>query len=459
MVTTKQKLLLAALIGAAGMPLTGSPAAAVSLREAIAAAVQNNPQIEEAAANRRAVDEELNQARGLYLPRLDLEASGGYLYNHRPKAGINNDSRWGDQAGLVTRYTLFDGGFRHAEVDKQAARVVGAAVRVRERSELIALETLQTYLDLGRFQSILRLSEENLRIHRDLVGLVEIRFNGGTSTEGEVFLARERLLAAEAIRADVKRTLGAAEARYINLVGRRHASLDPVSSPKSLPGSRDIAIRKARADNPTLQAIDRDVAAARAELKQSEAAFRPNVALEGRGNVGHDLNAIPGANHDASAKVVMSWNLFNGHIDQARRREKAERLAEVESRLDRLRRDIDEAVMRSWSDIKTNDERKDVLSRQIAAGSKLNSAYRQEFEAGRRSMLDLLEAQNVHFNARVQGITANSLSLFARYQLIAATGGLLDQFGIGTKDEAGEHLQPWNRDHHERPSLHPLLRR
>ena len=435
------------------------PAAAEPLRDVIAKAVRNHPQIQEAGANRRAVDEELNQARGLYLPRLDLEASSGFAYNNRPGGDIRQDSRWGDVGALVSRYTLFDGGYRSAEVDKQSARVGGAALRVRERSELIALETLQSYLDVARFHSILRVSEENIRAHRELLGLVEVRFRGGTSTQGEVLLAQERVLAAETIRADVKRTLGAAEARYVNLVGSRVAGIEPVAAPRPLPATQKIAIHAARSKNPTLQALDKDIAAARADLTQSEAAFRPNVALEGRGALGHDINGTAGPNNDAAAKVVMSWNLFNGHIDQARRREKAERLAEVESRLDKLRRDVDEAVMRAWSDIKTNDERKVLLDRQIDAGRKLNVAYRQEFEGGRRSMLDLLEAQNVYFNARVQGVTAGSLAIYSRYQLVAAMGSLLDYFGLGADVEFEEELRPWNWDRTDRPSLHPVLRR
>lgn len=442
----------------AALQLPGA-ASAASLREAVTAAVVNNPQILEAGANRRAVDEELNQARGLYLPRLDLEASAGFLYNHRPGSGINQDSRWGDQGGLIGRQTLFDGGFRAAEVEKQTARVGGAALRVRERSELIALQTVQAYLDVLRFNVILRLSDQNIRVHRDLLALVQTRFSGGSSTQGEVFLAQERVVAAEAIRADVKRTLGQAEARYINLVGVRHPSLDPVTAPKGMPGSVEAAIAAARARNPSIKAAEMDVAAAGADLSQADAAFRPTIGLEGRAFGGHDLGGVQGPNHDASARVVMSWNVFNGHIDQARRRERAERLGEVESRLDRIRRDVDEAVRRSWSDVRTNDERVSLLTRQIETGSRLTAAYRQEFDAGKRSMLDLLEAQNVHFNAQVQRVTATSLAHLSRYQLVAALGGLLGHFGVGPGPEADEETRPWNRDRTDRPSLGTALQR
>ena len=45
--------------------------------EVVRRVVKENPEILEAAANRRAVDQELRQARGLYLPRVDVEAAAG----------------------------------------------------------------------------------------------------------------------------------------------------------------------------------------------------------------------------------------------------------------------------------------------------------------------------------------------------------------------------------------------
>jgi adhesin transport system outer membrane protein len=438
----------------AGVPTAG----AQSVRDAVAAAVRHNPQIQEAAHNRRAVDEELNQGRGLYLPRLDLEASAGFQYSHRPGNDIRHDSRWGDQIGLVGRRTLFDGGFRAAEVDKQTARVAGAAVRVRERSELIALEAIQAYLDITRFNTITKLSDDNLAAIRELVRLVQTRVAGGLSTQGEVLLAQERVHAAEATRVDVKRTLGAAEARFVNVVGKRPSNLHTVNAPSGVPKSREAALGIARSRNPTLLAAERDVHAARADLTQSEAAFRPTIALEGRASAGHDLSAIPGPNHEASAKLLLNWNLFNGHIDQARRRERAERLGEIESRRDRLRRDVDEAVARAWSDLTTTDERLGILARQIETGRSLIASYRQEFEANRRSMLDLLEAQNVYFNARVQQATAKALATLARYQLVATGGGLLAYFNIAQDVESEEDVRDWNRNRSDRPELRPLLR-
>ena len=439
---------LAIGLSAATFAVGSSSVSAENLREAVATAVANNPRIEEATANRRAVDEELNQARGLFLPRLDLEATAGYYYNHQPKDGTVNDNRWGDTATLVGRQTLFDGGFRWAEVDKQVARVGGAAERVRERSELVAIETIRAYLDIVRFTEIERLAAANITEHRKYVALAETRFRGGSSTQGEVDLAKERLYAAESTLEDVKRTLGLARARYLNLVGRSAGYLAPATYPSSIPRSRDAVRNRARALNPTLLAAARDVEAAEAELAQAGAAFRPRVDLETRASAGHDQGGTAGPDHDASARFVMNWNLYDGRIKDARERERAERLAEVMARQDRLRRAVDEAVDRAWTDMVRADARLRVLDRQVNAGKALVASYRQEFDSGLRSLLDLMQAIGTRFNSQVQQRTTQALTILARYELLSSMGGLLHHFRLSSGPDGNPEVRPWNRSSH-----------
>ena len=61
-----------ALLGTALLFPGTMAAQAVSLNEAIELAISTNPDIGIVASNREAVDEELKQARGLYLPQIDL---------------------------------------------------------------------------------------------------------------------------------------------------------------------------------------------------------------------------------------------------------------------------------------------------------------------------------------------------------------------------------------------------
>lgn len=122
-------LSLSTVLGAA-MPGVAWP---MSSKEAISEALKSNPEVLGAAGNREAVEFELREARGLYLPTLDLEAStGGRLLDTpaRRRLGADDDAVYSADAGLAFRQTLFDGGSRRTELDRQAARIDGASFRV-----------------------------------------------------------------------------------------------------------------------------------------------------------------------------------------------------------------------------------------------------------------------------------------------------------------------------------------
>src|SRR3546814_6658297 len=88
--------------------------------------------------NKQAIEFELEQAKGLYLPRITLEMSAGVrrLENSTRRAlGIAGDELYPLEAGIRAEQTLIDFGRRRGEKLRQAARVDGAALRVVERSE------------------------------------------------------------------------------------------------------------------------------------------------------------------------------------------------------------------------------------------------------------------------------------------------------------------------------------
>src|SRR3546814_16153159 len=97
-----------------------------TMQGAVQQAIATNPDIGIVASNREAVDQELRQARGLYLPQIDVAAGVGL--------GTFNDSTsrssGGDTAETVRRESsitlqqrLFDGFEAGATVEREMARV------------------------------------------------------------------------------------------------------------------------------------------------------------------------------------------------------------------------------------------------------------------------------------------------------------------------------------------------
>ena len=129
---SRKAVLLSAVFGLALMVPGG--AQAMSLKEAIQLVVSTNPDVTEQAKNRRSIDQELRQARGLYLPQIDVQWNAGPEFSEngnvdRPAAnldqGPHDNGRWlvknDGQVSLQQR--IYDGGFADSEVERQKGRI------------------------------------------------------------------------------------------------------------------------------------------------------------------------------------------------------------------------------------------------------------------------------------------------------------------------------------------------
>ena len=122
--------------------LCTSPAYAIELRDAVQAAMNNNPDIRQAVANRYATQEERVQSQGLYYPRVSVEGSAGIRNLRNPtrrSIGLADQTLYPIEGEVIVDQLLFNSGGREALIRRDAARTDAAASRVEERSEFVAL--------------------------------------------------------------------------------------------------------------------------------------------------------------------------------------------------------------------------------------------------------------------------------------------------------------------------------
>ena len=421
-------LLLSIILGVAFAGAVGAKAAsqAFTIFNAIQQAVSTNPGVGEAAANRRATEAELRQNQGTLLPQVRLEArSGRTRWNFQlPPAG-NNLNLWGHEKSIVVRQTIFDGFASINEIWRQAARVDAAAYRTRERTELIALDAAEAYIDVVRYKRLIGLADENIAVHRALYDNVNARFQGGRAGEGDLQQVKERVEAAIAAQAQFREQYDEARGTFRRVVGIEPYNLRPVGRLGGLPRSKDEALAVTLRSNPTIAAAQADRDAAKHGFDATAGAFVPNVAFEGRWLWGNNTDTVFGNRTDYSAMVVASWDIFRGGQDAWKRVEASERYQQTSMAHARLQRGAYESIDKAWSARTITVDRIAALIRQIDADRKVIVAYQQEYELGQRSLIDLLNAQNQLFNAGVSLKSSRSLAAFADFQLLAAMGELL----------------------------------
>jgi outer membrane protein, adhesin transport system len=179
-----------------------------SINDAISQAVLTNPGVGEAAANRRATEAELHEAQGTLLPQVRLETRlGPEKFDQQIVPPPIDNNKWlpGRSASVVVRQILFDGFASIHDIWRQSARVNAASFRTRERTELIALDAAEAYIDVVRYQRLVALAHQNVTNHEELLKNVESRFAGGRAGEGDLQQTLERVEAAKATLADFQR--------------------------------------------------------------------------------------------------------------------------------------------------------------------------------------------------------------------------------------------------------------
>lgn len=272
-----------------------------SINDALRQAMQTNPGVGEASANRRATESELRQTQSTLLPQVRIDASyGPEKFDQSPgfiapsiAVPTTGSGPWrnGSQESVVVRQLLFDGFTSIHEVWRQNARVNAAAARVKERTELIALDAAEAYIDVVRYMRLVTLAQQNVANHEKIFSNVNSRFSGGRAGEGDLEQSRERVESARAALAEFRRSLEDARAKYRKVVGIEPYNVRFPGPLRGLPASRDEALAVTLRFNSTINAAQSDVDAAKHAFKSTDGLFAPKFYLEGRAT--HFDNSFP----------------------------------------------------------------------------------------------------------------------------------------------------------------------
>jgi len=432
-------------VAAVGIAISSNVAGAGTLEDSIEAALVSNPEVGVVKADRHAIDQELRQARALYLPSVDLRAAAGPEYSNsvttrnRTTRAPGSDAsttlmRWESQ--LTLTQMLFDGFATQSEVDRQLGRVSSAAYRVAEAAEFIALDAVEVHLNVLRNQALVELARENVEQHRTLLGRVVELERGEGGSIADVYQARARVAAAEGALATAIGNLEDSKALYVSVVGSPPAELEETVAPvHALPESPEAAAGLAAVDSPTVMIANADIEVAKAELEGSRAGYYPSLDLELGTSANDNIDGLKGSSIDAQALLVLRYNLFRGGGDIAREREAFQRINEAQEARRQAQRSSEEQARVSYNALVTSQTRLEALQDRVVAQRDTRDTYAQQFDLGQRSLLDLLDAENELFAARSDLTTAEYTRVFAVYRVLAVIGDLLVTLDIDAPKE------------------------
>jgi outer membrane protein len=400
----------------------------VTLREAIARAYLNNPNLLAERATLRATDERLPSARAGYGSTLDLQVAQGYQRDRTELLPGQSITRGGGatSALLILNQPIFTfGRLRSAEN--------GALAEIGLQREALRLQESQTLLDVvNAFVSVERdtlavgIAQDNLdtlgRQYRDSAE----RFRVREITSSDLQQIETRLELGRAQLLQTQGALGASRAQFLRTVGAPPAA--QVQPPDTLPlgaSTLDQAYEVAEENSPLIRGAQSRERVSRARINAARAEYGPMVSFRGTGSYG---SVSPYSNELRASSLRGEAVLSQPLVDSGVRRAAVAAAAEANDAdwrlIDQALRDARQAVASAWSQY-------NAAALSAANYARAEDAARRAYEgadvqekAGARTTLDVLDLLRDLLNVRLSRINAEADAYAGRASLLAAMGRL-----------------------------------
>ncbi len=427
----KSSILLPAMLALA---FGNAVAETATFKEAVQQAVLQSPEVTARWHAYKAADEEVGVARGGFFPQLDLSAGRGREYLKEDPNPSERYTRTGYR--LTLNQMLFDGFATSNEVSRLGKAKLVRYYELLEASENTALEAARAYLDVLRYRELVRLAEDNYVQHKATSELVTQRYKSGVGKRVDMEQAGSRLALAEVNLTTEIANLHDVSARYQRLVGALPPSavLKPEDFSAMLPASSHAALGDLYRSNPTLLAAVENVEAAQYDIKVRRAAYSPRFDL--RASTDHSKHYLGGDNrreHNV-VEVVMNWNLFRGGSDRARERQYTEHRNTALDLREKACRDTRQTLLIAFNDVQRLRAQKEYLATQVGLLERTLAAYRDQFNIGQRSLLDLLDTENELLSARRNVVNADVDLTLGMLRTYAGMGRLLQALELRRLD-------------------------
>ncbi|HVL56489.1 MAG TPA: TolC family protein [Burkholderiaceae bacterium] len=388
----------AALIAVIG--ISSSPAAAVPIDEVVRTALQTYPSIALARANTNVARFEIDRARALHYPTIDVvgaqRLAGAAVNLAQPRARLN----------------LWAGGGIEATIEREQLRTESLATQELATREEVATATAIAYLRVVRARQLLAATRRNLERHQRLTRDFEeiVRIDAGRRYDLIQSRSRQELVQLQVAdrEAELASALEALARFYPHPI-----PLDAFALPAPMPSPVGVIGEAAIESHPQVVASRQQLQTAEANIEVAKAARRPRV----------DVEATAGAHR--ATQLVLSWPAFDLGAAAAESAAAAAVIGANAAVAENMRTiaERQRMAMREWE----SAGRREAIARgQIAVAEEVVEVYRAQFQIGRRNLLDLLNAYAELANAELTFEAAGVDRAIARHQIESAVGRLAE---------------------------------
>lgn len=411
-------------IAAAFFVLAGGAAQAESLKQALAGAYTNNPQIAAALLSVKASAEDIALRKAGKLPTISASADVGASWTLSNGTQSNSQS---SSIGLTYNQMLFNNLKTDAEIEQARALSVVAYESLRNAEQNVLLQAASAYVNVIRDTRLVQLRAENVKFFQSQVSSAQSRKEVGEGTSIDVSQANASLAQAVASYKAAIASLKTSQAGYQRWIGYapRNLSLNYAFG-GILPPSLDSALASADKLHPAILSAKAQLRAAQSASDAAKSAFGPTLSLIGNIGGSFSSSSITGQMQaiSGSIKLTLSIPLYAGGALGASVRKA--NINQIKSEIDALsaRDQVRESVISSWAGLQNALAQIESANAAVSASRLSLDGVIEQQRVGQLTTLDVLNARTSLTGVQEAKISAETSRFIAAFSLVAATGKL-----------------------------------
>lgn len=428
-----RRLRIVACVSAA---LAGGAAGAMDLAEAWQAALANDAQLRAARASAEANRERIPQAQAQLRPQVSLSANRSRNELDSQSPGLLGDPVQqhlyysSSSDSLTVRQPVYRPQLT-AALRQARAQVAGSDAALEEEEQKLVMRLTQAYLEALQAEEQLRLAELQRTVYTGQLDAARKGFAAGSGTRTDVDEAQARLDLNTALELEARQSVDYARRQLALIVGKPVTQLAPVDVARlplvvPQPPRLDDWLARAETSSPEIRAAAAQVQAARHEVERARAAHLPTLDAVAQLSRSDSDNPTRVNTKYRQKTIGLQLNvpLYQGGLLESQERQAAAELRRAQDALDGIRLDLASRVHREFRGVTEGIARVRALEQAVRSSEQLVTSSRRSVEAGSRTMVDVLNAQQQLGTARRDLAQARFTYLLSVVRLRALAGEL-----------------------------------
>jgi outer membrane protein/protease secretion system outer membrane protein len=422
-------------VAAAAALCAAAPAWSLDLSEAYRLAYERDATIRQSRANAEAGREKLPQARSQFLPNIGFNATRGknQLQSSQKVFGQLQDSfeRYNSSNDtLVVRQPIWRKAL-NAQYDEAKAQVAGSNAQLEHDEQSLVIRVTEAYFNVLLADEQVTLLEVTKKQFAGQADAAAKAFKAGTGTRTDIDEAQARYDLAVAQQVEARQTADLMRRKLQVLIDQPVHDVASIDTRKlqltpPVPAELDQWTQMADAASPEVDTARAAVEAARAEVEKARSGHYPT--LDAYAQLAHtqsdSVNTVNSKYYQKSVGLQLSVPIFAGGYVNSQVREALARLESAQDQLEALRRDLAVRVHAEYSGVTQGLAKVQALEQAVKSADQLVLSSRRSFEAGVRTRLDILNAEQQAGTARRDLAQARFTYLASRVRLRALAGNL-----------------------------------